>query len=274
MDSTNQKKIKVAEIDCKSALSPSRLPGFDYSLNPYRGCAHGCKYCYAPNILRIPRKEWGGFVQVKRNIPKVLASELKNKKRGTVGISTTTDPYQPLEEKYELTRLCLMQLQRYDYPVSIITKSSLVTRDIDILSGFSEAEVGFTITTTNDKERMIMEPHASTIESRILALKECSNSGVTTYAFLGPLYPTTTKEDLEALIGKLKDAGVSKLMADKLNLKQGVWESITQVISNDKEVFSIWKESLFGESNVYDELFSYLGKICNKNGLDFEMQGY
>lgn len=169
MDSTNQKRIKVTEIECKTALSLSRLPGFDYSLNPYRGCAHGCSYCYAPNILRVPRKEWGDFVQVKRNIPKVLASELKNKERGTVGISTTTDPYQPLEEKYELTRLCLMQLQRYDFPVSIITKSSLVTRDIDILSGFSEVEVGFTITTNNDKERMIMEHCASTIESRIQA---------------------------------------------------------------------------------------------------------
>jgi DNA repair photolyase len=274
MDSTNRKRIKVAEIDCKSALSHSRLPGFDYSLNPYRGCAHGCKYCYAPNILRIPRKEWGDFVEVKRNIPKVLASELKNKERGTVGISTTTDPYQPLEEKYKLTRLCLMQLQRYDFPVSIITKSSFVTRDIDILSGFSEAEVGFTITTTNDKERKIMEPCASTIESRIQALKECSKSGIITYAFLGPLYPTTTKEDMDALIEELKDAGVSKIMADRLNLKPGVWESIAQVITSDKEVFTIWKESLFGESHDYDELFSYLGKICSENGLEFEIQGY
>jgi DNA repair photolyase len=271
---TNQKKIKVTEIDCKSALSPSRLPGFDYSLNPYRGCAHGCKYCYAPNILRISRKEWGDFVQVKRNIPKVLAAELKNKDRGTVGISTTTDPYQPLEEKYKLTRLCLTQLQRYDFPVSIITKSSLVARDIDILSGFSEAEVGFTITTNNDKERMLMEPHTSTIESRIQALKECGDGGIITYAFLGPLYPTATKEDLEALIGQLMDAGVSKIMADILNPKPGVWESISQVIISDKEVCTIWEESVFGESHDYDELFSILGKICNKNGLEFEMQGY
>jgi DNA repair photolyase len=274
MGSPNQKRVKVTEIECKTALSPSRLPGFDYSLNPYRGCAHGCSYCYAPYILRIPRRKWGDFVQVKRNIPKVLAKELKSKGKGTVGISTTTDPYQPLEEKYELTRLCLTQLQRYDFPVSIITKSSLVTRDIDILTRFSEAEVGFTITSNNDKERMIMEPCASTTESRIQALKECSDCGIITYAFLGPLYPTTTKEDLEALIGKLKDAGVSKIMADKLNLKPGVWESITQVISNDKEVFTIWKESLFGESKVYEELFLYVRKICSENGLDFEMQGY
>jgi DNA repair photolyase len=252
MDLTNQKKIKVTEIDCKSALSPSRLPGFDYSLNPYKGCAHGCKYCYAPNILRIPRGKWGGFVQVKRNIPKVLASELKNKKKGTVGVSTTTDPYQPLEEKYELTRLCLMQLQRYDFPVSIITKSSLVSRDIDILTGFSEVEVGFTITTLNDKERMIMEPCTSPIESRIKALKECSKSGITTYAFLGPLYPTATKEDMDALIEELKNA----------------------VITSDKEVFTIWKESLFGENHGYDELFSHLEKICSEIGLEFEMQGY
>jgi DNA repair photolyase len=271
---TNQEGIKVTEIECKTALSISSLPGYDYTLNPYKGCAHGCKYCYVPNILRIPRSRWGDFVQVKRNIPKVLASELKRKDRGTVGISTTTDPYQPLEKKYKLTRLCLTQLQRYDFPVSIITKSPLVIRDIDILTGFSDAEVGFTITTNNDWERTMMEPCTSSTESRIQALRKCSDSGIITYAFLGPLYPTTTKKDLETLIIELNDAGVSKIMADKLNLKPGVWESISQVISNDKETFSIWNESIFEKSHDYDVLFSYLGKICNDNDLEFEMQEY
>ncbi len=274
MDSTHRRRIKVTEMECKSALSPSRLPGFDYSLNPYRGCAHGCKYCYAPNILRIPRQDWGAFVQVKRNIPKVLMSELKNKKKGIVGISTTTDPYQPLEEIYKLTRLCLIQLQRYDFPVSIITKSPLVTRDIDILTEFSQAEVGLTITTNEDSERLKMEPWVSSIESRIQALKRCGDSGITTYAFLGPLYPITIKEELEALLGQLKDAGVSKIMADRLNLKPGVWESVTQAIRSDGEVFTKWKEILFGDEQVYDELFSHLRKICNENNLVFEMQGY
>jgi DNA repair photolyase len=101
-------------------------------MNPYRGCAHGCRYCYAPNIMRIPRREWGRFVEVKRNIPKILSDELKKKKKGVVGISTTTDPYQPVEKKYKLTRFCLEQLLKHDFPVSVLTKSRLVSRDLDI----------------------------------------------------------------------------------------------------------------------------------------------
>ena len=267
-------RLRVSEIECKTALSPSRLPGYEYALNPYRGCSHGCKYCYAPNILRIPRREWGGFVEVRRNIPKVLARELKNKKRGIVGISTTTDPYQPLEKDYKLTGHCLKQLLRFDFPVSIITKSSLVTRDIDLLSRFSFAEVGFTITTNDDSERMLLEPNASTIDSRILALEELSKKGITTYAFLGPLYPAIDEEGLSKLVEKLKEAGASKIVADRLNLKPGVWESVYNSMGKDITNKHIWREAVFGDNNRYDMLFNFLQKICPKKGIEFEMQGY
>lgn len=269
-----KRRIRVAEIECRTALSPSRLSGFDYALNPYRGCAHGCKYCYAPNILRIPRREWGKFVEIKRNIPKVLSNELKSKKRGMVGISTTTDPYQPLEKSYRLTRYCLDQLLRYDFPVSIITKSSLVTRDVDLLSRFSEAEVGFTITTYNDLERELLEPNSSSIKSRIAALEECSNNGITTYAFLGPLYPTIDEDGLSKLVEKVKDAGASKIMADRLNLKPGVWESMYTTLNKDAAIVDIWKEAVFGEERVYKWLFAILQKICHEKEIEFEMQGF
>ena len=98
--------MKINEVKCKSALSLSALPGLNYSLNPYRGCQHNCAYCYVPNVLRIKRTEWGNFVDVKINIPLVLSKELKIKKSGVVGISTVTDPYQPVEKKYMLTRYC------------------------------------------------------------------------------------------------------------------------------------------------------------------------
>ena len=85
--------MKIRQIDCKTALSPSRLPGLDYSLNPYRGCEHNCAYCYVPNVLRISRENWGEFVDIKVNIPLILSKELKRKKPGVVAISTVTDPY-------------------------------------------------------------------------------------------------------------------------------------------------------------------------------------
>ena len=96
--------MEIKKINCKSALSASRLPGLSYSLNPYRGCQHNCAYCYVPNVLRIKRDLWGDFIDVKTNIPIILSKELKKKKPGVVGLSTVTDPYQPIESKYKLTR--------------------------------------------------------------------------------------------------------------------------------------------------------------------------
>ncbi|UCE72860.1 MAG: radical SAM protein [Methanomassiliicoccales archaeon] len=271
---TKKKGIRVAEINCKTALSPSRLPGFDYALNPYRGCAHGCKYCYAPNTLRIPRREWGGFIEVRRNIPKVLGGELRKKKKGVVGISTTTDPYQPAEKEYELTRHCLSQLLRYDFPVSILTKSDLVTRDLDLLSRFSEVEIGFTITTDNDGERKQLEPNAPSLESRLASMAECSSQGIVTYAFFGPLYPTINEKGLKELVKKVKGAGATKIMADRLNLKPGVWDSVNNALVTDSTQRSIWKESIFGKDKGYDRLFSFLKKICTELEIDYEMQDY
>ena len=90
--------MKITEVECKTALSKSNLPGLDYSLNPYRGCQHSCAYCYVPNVLRIKRNNWGKFVDVKTNIPNVLSNELRKKKPGVVAISTVTDPYQAVEK--------------------------------------------------------------------------------------------------------------------------------------------------------------------------------
>ena len=224
--------------------------------------------------MRIPRREWGKFVEVRRNIPKVLANELKNEKRGVVGISTVTDPYQPLERSYKLTHYCLKQLLRYDFPVSIITKSSLVTRDVDLLSKFSEAEVGFTITTYDDRERRLLEPNTSSTKSRIAALEKCSKCGITTYAFLGPLYPTIDEDGLIKLVEKVKDAGASKIMADRLNLKPGVWESVYNSFGEDNTLSRIWNEAVFGENKGYDVLFNLLINTCREKGIEFEMARY
>jgi DNA repair photolyase len=267
-------EIEVNEIKCKSALSPSGLPEFDYSLNPYRGCVHGCAYCYAPNIMRIPRNKWGCFVDVKSNIPIILAKELKTRERGVVGISLTTDPYQPAEEKYKLTRYCLEQLLRFDFPVSIITKSPLVTRDLDILSNFKELEVGLTLTTINETERKLLEPNAPSIESRIMALEQLNRAGITTYAFFGPLYPTLSEYDIKELVEKIRYAGVKKIMADRLNLKPGIWGSLRSALGENAQETEIWKESVMGKGVRYDKLLYSLKMACIKANIAFELQIY
>jgi len=202
--------MKITETTCKTALSKSNLPGLDYSLNPYRGCQHGCAYCYVPNVLRIKRENWGDFVEVKTNIPNVLAKELKNKKPGIVGISTVTDPYQPIEKKYKLTRYCLEQLLIHDFPICVQTKSDLILRDIDIISKFSNVEIMMSIATLNDDERKLLEPNSSSIQNRLNVLQQFSDAGIEPSVFFGPIYPTIKIEDIPVIIDTFVQYGATE----------------------------------------------------------------
>ena len=222
--------MKITEVKCKTALSKSRLPGLNYSLNPYKGCSHNCAYCYVPNVMKIPRKKWGTFVEVKTNIPNILSKEIRKKEKGVVGISTVTDPYQPVEKKYKLTRFCLEQLLIYDFPVCIQTKSDLVTRDIDIIKNFSNAEVMFSIGTINDSERKILEPNSASIKARLDAMKEISANGVKTSVFFGPMYPKINKNNIEKIVNVFISHGAKTIMLDKFNLKPGILSNLEKKI--------------------------------------------
>ena len=213
--------MKVNEVIAKTALSKSNLPGLDYSLNPYRGCSHACTYCYAPFVLR-EKRAWGEFVDVKINLPSVLARELSTKRKGTIGIGTVTDPYQLIEKKYELTRKCLEALLKKDWPISIQTKSDLVLRDLDLVEKFTEKDIGFTITTIDDGARKRFEPHSSSIPARLNALEETSRKGIKTWVFLGPIIPDLIGETLEDLIKGLGEIGIDHLLFDKLRIKPGM----------------------------------------------------
>jgi len=247
--------MQINEIKCKSALSTSALPGLKYSLNPYRGCQHNCSYCYVPNILKIKRINWGSFVDVKRNIPNVLSKELRNKKPGIVAISTVTDPYQPIEKKYNLTRFCLEQLAKFDFPICLQTKSSLIIRDLDIISKFSNTEIMFSIGTLNDNERKFLEPNASSIKERLDALKKSSEIGIKTSIFFGPVYPTISLEELPNIIDIFKDNGASEIMIDKFNLKPGVKENVEKSMRlnplflekflKNQTIYNLQKEKLY-----------------------------
>ena len=244
--------MKITDIKCKTALSKSNLPGLDYSLNPYRGCQHSCAYCYVPNVLRIKREDWGNFVEVKTNIANVLANELRNKKHGVVGISTVTDPYQPIEKKYKQTRLCLKQLLRYDFSVHIQTKSDLVLRDIDLISKFSDIEVMFSIGTLNDSERKLLEPNASSIQERLNAIKQISENGIKTSVFFGPIYPSLKIHDIDEIIDVFKVAGASDIMMDKFNLKPGIKENIELRVKENSDFSKLFSEKIFSQSEFYN----------------------
>jgi DNA repair photolyase len=172
-------------------------------------------YCYAPAILRESRP-WGTFVEPKENIAQALREQLPKLKKGLVGVGTVTDPYQPAEAKHKLTRACLEILAEAGWPVSIQTKSDLVLRDLDLLKRM-DAEVGFTITTTNDDFSKRFEPGASLPSQRLEALRKLSSSGVRTWVFIGPIIPEVT--DCERIVKLAAVAGAKLVWADRLRLK-------------------------------------------------------
>ncbi|MBI5756859.1 MAG: radical SAM protein [Nitrospirae bacterium] len=204
----------IKEIRVKSILTKSGIPGVDYCINPYTGCSHGCRYCYATFMKRYTghTEAWGNFVDVKINAPEVLQRELKRKEKGRAIISSVTDAYQPLEGRYKITRQCLEVLLQHQFPVDILTKSPLVLRDMDLIKRFEDIEVGITITTDDEAIRKVFEPKAPPIAARINALKTLHDHGIKTYAFIGPVLPM----DPEALLKKIIPH-VDSIIIDRMN---------------------------------------------------------
>ena len=202
-------------MEAKSALNKTGIPGFDYCLNPYIGCRHGCKYCYASFMKRFTghMEEWGEFLDVRGNLPQILEREIRRKKKGIVMVSSVTDPYQRAEETYGVTRRCLMALAKASWPVSILTKSPLVLRDIDVLNYFKDIEVGITITTDSESMRRIIEPGAPPLAERRRAVRELRAAGIPTYAFVGPILPIEDPQSFAAELGHIAD----KVLLDRMN---------------------------------------------------------
>ncbi len=223
----------------KTALAPSNLPGLEYALNPYRGCSHGCVYCYAPDILRMSGEdEWGSSVDIKEGLPNVLAKELKKKEKGTIGLGTVTDPYQIKEERANNTRYCLEQIARKKWMVCIQTKSDLVTRDIDILSGMEGVEVGITITTLDEELARRIEPGAPSPQRRLDALRALVDDEIRTWVFLGPIIPTMndSEDGVEGLLEAVHDAGVREILYDRLRLKPLLRERMGKAFEQDEGI--------------------------------------
>jgi len=209
--------MKIREIKAKSILSKSQV--YDYALNPYVGCEHGCVYCYAKFMKRFTghTERWGEFVDVKINAPELLAHEVKKKQVGRAWISGVCDPYQPLEKRYMLTKRCLEILVENGWPFTVQTKSYLVLRDIETLKRSKDAEVGFTITTADEKMRRIFEPGAPPIKKRIEALAKLHSEGIRTFAMIAPILPGA-----EGLVSALKGK-VKYVILDRLNYHYADW---------------------------------------------------
>jgi DNA repair photolyase len=212
--------IKIREVRAKSILNKSKI--YDYCVNPYTGCQVNCRYCYARLFMRRysgHSEPWGAFVDVKVNAPELLRKQVVRAKRGTVWLSSVCDPYQPLEEKYRLTRQCLAILAEAGLPVNIQTKMTLVLRDLDIIERFEDVEVGMTLTTDDERIARMFEPGASSVGERIAALEKIHARGIKTFVFVGPLLPGGPEGLISTLAGK-----VDKVMVDRMNYLETVIE--------------------------------------------------
>lgn len=253
----------IKAITCRSILTKSDLPKVDYCINPYVGCSHRCVYCYSRFMKRFTghREEWGGFLDIKTNAPEVLEKELaKNPKRGTVLLASVTDAYQPLERKYQITRAILKVLLKYDFPVSILTKSALVLRDLDLLKQFKDCEVGLTITTLNEEAARDFEPGSSRPQERLKALEELRSDGVKTYVFIGPILPKFTDLELifEAIQGK-----TDFVMAESLNLKCGNRRFLEEVLSRKyPDLLTVYRSGFSG--GYWSKVERRLKGLCSK----------
>jgi len=179
-----------------------------YSLNPYVGCSFACRYCYASFMTRFNKykEPWGDFVKVKVNVPKQLEKELTKKRPGKINMSTVCDPYQPIEAHYNLTRACLEVFAKFRmiseyFPVSILTKSPLILRDVKIIKQIPSVEVGFTISTDDEKILRLFEPHSPTLKSRLRALKHLKEAGIRTYVLVAPALPMNPRRLAEMIKG-------------------------------------------------------------------------
>jgi DNA repair photolyase len=203
----------IREILAKNVLTKTGIEGYDYCINPYVGCAHGCRYCYATFMKRFTghMEPWGEFVDVKVNAPEVLRRQLRRAQRGTILIGTVTDPYQPAEKHYRITRGSLEALLECQFPVNILTRSPLVVRDIELFKQFEDITVGLSITTDREDIRKIFEPHSPSIRSRTDALKTLHESGISTYAFIGPMLPLDPTRLSEMLVSIVDDVLIDRL---------------------------------------------------------------
>ena len=219
--------ILIREVEAKNIMTKSSLPVGGYSVNPYVGCTHACKYCYASFMKRFTghTEEWGTFLDVKH------WPEIKNPKKYAgqrVVIGSVTDGYNPQEEQFGNTRKLLEQLIGSDADILICTKSDLVVRDIDLLKKLGRVTVSWSINTLDENFKNDMDS-ASSIERRIAAMKQVYDAGIRTVCFISPVFPGIT--DVEAIFHRVKEQ-CDLVWLENLNLRGAFKQEILDYIKS------------------------------------------
>jgi DNA repair photolyase len=265
-----------SEKTCRTALSKSGIPGFDYCMNPYTGCAHACVYCYATFMKKYSghTEEWGCFVDAKVNLPEVLARDVKRHSPGPTVVGSVCDSYQPIEESYGLTRKALEILGSSGYRFRVLTKSALIVRDIDVLRRFPECGASVTLTTLDEDVRREFEPGASPVQARLQTIRELIRAGIDTNVFLGPLLPyfSDSPERLSEILKALKDIGARHVMADRMNYVASKRQLIFPVLRRRwPEAISAYRELLEDPTSYAERLRQAIAAASEDAGIEVEI---
>ena len=256
----------VKEIKVNDYLTKSNLPASDYVINPYVGCSHGCKYCYASFMKRFTghTEDWGTFIDVKRCDKKINLNKISKK---SVFLSSVTDCYNQLEEKYKLTRHILEQIVNSDCYLSISTKSKLILRDIDLLKQIKNLSVSMSINTLDENFRNDMDK-ASTIEERLNTLKELHDNGIYTVLFMSPIFPYIT--EWKEIIEKSKNY-VDEYWVENLNLRGQYKTYIMNYIKNKypKYYDSYVDIYIKNKKEYWIRLSNEINNYCRKNNIKY-----
>ena len=259
-------RIIKKEIVAKDLITKSNLPASDYVINPYVGCSHACKYCYARFMKRFTghTEEWGNFIDIKRCDKPMNVKKLYHK---SVFISSVTDCYNPFEEKYRITRNVLKQLKEADCSITISTKSALILRDIDILKELNHLKVAISINTLDNGFQKDMD-NASSIAQRIAALKELGKQGIYTVLFMSPIFPYITefKEIIEATEGF-----VCEYWFEDLNLRGGYKQEILSYIDEKYPQYLSGYREIYNKKNLgyWKELASSIDSYCVEKNIKY-----
>lgn len=225
-------KVEIREIEAKTILTPQTVGSlsgaFDYSLNPYAGCAFACSYCYVPKFPngRHAASEWGRWLEVKTNAPALIRKERGKVFNSRIFFSSATDPYQYAELTYRLSRRCLTELAHYQPArLTMHTRSHLILQDLDLLSSYGDRlAVGVSFTTDSEEIRKKFEPQAPSLKRRLELIERLAQAGIRVYASIAPLLPCRAEKLVEMLRPYVDSAWVDAMRWKEVNSRADLLE--------------------------------------------------
>ncbi len=238
-----------------------------FAVNPYIGCTHACSFCYARFLTKYVGAEepWGEFLYPKINIVDLLKKDLRKVRGKRVVFSSATDAYQPEEDKFGLTRVCLEALSGSDCELSVLTKSALVVRDVDIIKRFNDPTVGFSISYHDNRVMRLFERSTSSVEGRLDAMKKLKAKGVRTWAFISPLLPfITAYEAIIELVAPFVDSISASAFNPYYSTHEKMRGSYRQLGINFDKVLKVTADPMY-----WDNVEKGLSSICSKKGIQF-----